>query len=373
MIADKEGFNYPSVNITTCIQCELCVKVCPLLQTKEKYENKQMSPLVFALKNRNTNIQYTSASGGVFTELAAWSFSRHGLVAGAIYQPDFHVIHKLTETAKDAIAFRGSKYQQSDIGAIYREIRKQLVLGRTVLFSGTPCQVAGLKTILQKPYKQLYTCDLICHGVPSPKVFQSYLRFIEKKYKKKIININMRDKTLSWDQSGIRITFDDGVSIFKNTETNLFNCMYSVHYATRPSCHDCKFANTTRVGDITIGDYWNIKQVMPDFYDKNGVSVIIINTPKGKEMFDNIKKKFEVRNSNIQDCMQNNLYRSAKPSPARAAFFECYLNEGYQAVAYKFMDYGYINQIKKKIRWICHKLHLPVPSMIRSNIVKSEI
>lgn len=366
MIPDNEGFVYPEIDKSLCVDCDSCIKVCPIIN----YQGENHPISILGLKNKNKQKQIDAASGGVFTELAEYIIKEKGFVVGAVWNDDFSVSHQICDKLESCSKFRGSKYQQSKIGTVYLKIKEILIQGTKVLFSGTPCQVAGLKKFLRKPYSNLYTCDLICHGVTSPKVFQSYIQHIESKYKRTILSINMRDKTLGWDASGIRIRFSDGSSIFKNKDTNLFNCMYSVHYATRPSCHHCVFTNFQREGDITIGDFWTIKQWHPDFFDKRGVSVAIINATKGKELFRNIDSKFQIVNSSMEECLQNNLYKSAQPSTARNEFFEVYLQKGYEYAIRQFMDYGYINQVKQFARRAFHKLHLPIPSIIKSTIRK---
>ena len=366
IVPDEEGFGYPVVDHQLCIECDLCVKTCPIIN----YCNELSPQRIVGLRNKDDEELLRSASGGVFPALAEYVVNAGGLVAGAVWNKDFSVSHQMCDNIKDAQAFRGSKYQQSHIGQIYREIKKCLQANRLVLFTGTPCQVAGLKHFLRKPYDNLFTCDLICHGVPSPKVFQSYVAHIEQKYNRSIIDINMRDKTFGWDNSGVRVKFSDGTSIFRNKDTNLFNAMYSVHYATRPSCHHCVYANFHREGDLTIGDFWTVKTWQPEFFYPKGVSVAIVNTPKGRILLEAIEKNFYVVESDEEEILQNNLYQSAPPSSARARFFQVYLQNGYERAIRQFLDYGRMNQIKGFFRKVCRKFHLPEPGIIKSTIIK---
>lgn len=368
MKTDEEGFKYPYVDNSHCIDCGLCTKICPELNHTELNEPIK----ILGLKNKDQQAAYQSSSAGVATELSAYIIKNGGAVVGATYNDDFTVSHKIIQTDDELIRLKGSKYQQSDTTNIFKDTQSLLKNGQTVLFIGTPCQIAGLKHFLKKDYPTLFTCDLICHGVPSPKVFHSYLCFIEKKNKRKIASINMRDKTLGWDKSGIRIQFTDGTSIFRNQETNLFNCIYSVHYATRPSCHHCLYANMKREGDITIGDFWGIEKVHPEFYDRNGVSLVLINTLKGQELIDQVVTKFETFTSNKNECLQPNLAYPASCSPARDDFFKAFNQRDFEQVAQKYLDYGKINLYKSYVRRICRKFHLPIPQVFKSTIIKNK-
>lgn len=368
MSIDNEGFKYPQVDTSKCINCGLCTRICPELNHLDTSEPIK----IIGLKNKNNQTAYKSSSAGVAKELSEYIIKNEGFVVGAAYNKDFSVSHRIVSTIEKLEVLSGSKYQQSDINHVYTEIKNLLNKGKRVLFIGTPCQVSGLKHFLRKKYQNLFTCDLICHGVPSPKVFHSYLCFIESKYKRKIANINMRDKTNGWDKPGIRIYFTDGFSIYKNKETNLFNCIYSVHYATRPSCHKCLYANMKREGDITIGDFWGIEKIHPDFYDRNGVSLVLINNKKGEALIKNVIDKFDTFSSNKEECIQPNLAHPAPISPVRKKFFEDFNKLNFEDIAQKYLDYGSINLYKSYIRRICRKFHLPVFPLFKSTIIKNK-
>lgn len=365
MVPDEEGFLYPKVDVADCVDCGLCEKVCPILN-QDEYD----SPIcILGLKNKNEESLLQSASGGVFIELAHKVAHCGGYVAGAVWNDDMLVEHKIVHTISDCKSFQGSKYVQSNIGVVYREIKKLLRNGEKVLFSGTPCQVAGLKHFLRKDYDNLITIDIICHGVPSPYVFKEYIKHIERVSKKKITGINMRDKSNGWGMF-IRIYFSDGTSICHTRDTCLFNGMYAVHYATRPSCHHCRFASMHRVGDITIGDFWSIKKWHPNFYDSRGVSCALVNSKKGLDLLNSVLQKFETLESSPEEVMQNNLYQSASPSSYRTEFMKSFMSEGYETTIRKYLDYGTCNIMKFYLRKILRKFHLPIPSIIQSNIRK---
>lgn len=205
MQPDIEGFLYPAVNSDLCTNCGLCEKVCPTTYY-DTLDKAMSSPKIYALRNRDSKILKTSSSGGVFAELVSYTLSKDGVVYGAVYDENFHVIHRLAKNETEALQIRGSKYVQSDLRGIYKDIRDQLRKNQFVLFSGTPCQVQGLKNFLIKPYVNLLTVDIMCHCVPSPRVYDDYLHFIQKTFKSSISSIFMKDKTLGWGKQRLRIS-----------------------------------------------------------------------------------------------------------------------------------------------------------------------
>ena len=304
---DHEGFLYPKVNINLCIECGLCEKVCPVLNQGTKKE-----PLnVYAAINPNEEIRKESSSGGIFTLLAEKVILENGVVFGARFDENWEVRHDYTETIEGLAAFRGSKYVQSRIEDNYLKAEKFLKEGRKVLFSGTPCQIAGLKKFLKKGYDNLLTVDFICHGVPSPKVWRMYLDETCKililqngkksatspstsKDKKCYIKaINFRDKTLGWKKYSFFLKLDPAfIQDGKNTKEllepfskNIFMKAFLLNIILRPSCYRCPSKKGKANSDITIADYWNIQQVLPKIDDDKGISLVLTNTPEGKKTF----------------------------------------------------------------------------------------
>lgn len=293
---DKQGFRYPMVDISKCIKCGLCEKVCPCLT-----QNKPLKPQkVYAAINKNDEIRNESSSGGMFTFLAESVINKGGVVFGARFNEKWEVIHDYTETIQGLDAFRGSKYVQSVVGTSYIDAQRFLKSGRRVLFSGTPCQIAGLKHFLRKDYENLLTVDVVCHGVPSPLVWRTYLKETNKKIRAKrvdgkntvlsdvslkempvITGISFRDKTNGWKKYGFVIhnTIKELVhtphyedSYFKG----YLNSLYS-----RPICHNCMFKSGCGNSDLSIADFWGVDKVLPDFYDDKGCSLVLVNTSKG--------------------------------------------------------------------------------------------
>ncbi len=312
---DEEGFLYPQVDKAICIECGLCEKVCPVLNQGDPIEPKS----VFAAINPDEKIRCESSSGGVFTMLAEKVIDNGGVVFGAGFNEKWEVVHKYTETKEGLSEFRGSKYVQSHVGDTFLQAEQFLKQGREVLFSGTPCHIAGLKRFLRKDYPNLFTVDFICHGVPSPGVFQRYLeeakmKLAGKDYEKiissgsgKAINkndaldkviqikhIGFRDKTLGW--KNFSFVIDATKQTHKGKEIQYHYCKsmrknpflrgFLKDLYLRPSCHDCPTKLLKSGSDVTLGDFWGAPLYMPELDDNKGISVLTINTDKGEQLVD---------------------------------------------------------------------------------------
>ncbi len=297
MREDEEGFLYPVVDSSHCIDCNLCKKVCSELYPKEMRE-----PLhVYAAKHKNEQVRLASSSGGIFTLLAEKIIDEGGVVFGVRFNNNWDVVHDYTETMEGLAVFRGSKYVQSYMGDCYLKAKSFLEQGRKVMFTGTPCQIAGLKNFLRKDYDNLLTVDVVCHGVPSPKVWQVYLDEIARKggknsvlshpivEKTEINHIDFRSKSTGWKKYSFALTLSkataDGEkntvllsSIF--TENPYMNAFLS-NLSLRPSCYDCPAKSGKSGSDITIADFWGIEEVLPEFDDDKGISLILSYTEKG--------------------------------------------------------------------------------------------
>lgn len=314
LIEDEMGFLYPSVDKETCVNCGLCEKVCPVLNKWEPKETFEIS----ACKNKNEDQRYLSSSGGLFVLLAELVIRKGGVVFGAHFDNDWSVVHSYTETIEGLIEFQGSKYVQSVIGDSYKKTEAFLKDGREVLFSGTPCQVAGLKHYLRKEYDNLLTVEVICHGVPSPKVWRDYLETIRRpkgavagkntvlsslNEKPSIEGISFRDKQNGWKKYGFVVRYstdqreaekfgfssvDAKKEIREYHQDNLYMKAFLKNLCLRPICFNCAAKDGRSKADISLGDFWTIKQHCPDFDDDKGVTLVYINTEKGKEVFNTI-------------------------------------------------------------------------------------
>lgn len=269
MVGDKEGFLYPQIETSVCIDCGVCEKVCPVLYPIRV----KVKPMAFAAINNDTEIREQSSSGGIFTLFAEQIIKKGGVVFGACFDENWKVVHRYTETLEGLAHFRGSKYVQSDMGTSFQDAKRFLDQGREVLFSGTPCQIAGLKNYLRKSYDTLLTIEVACHGVPSPKVWNSYLSG-----KNNITNINFRSKCKGWKGYHVILEYDGQKEVtpfWKNSYMNAFLSDLSV----RPSCYTCsvKLANTQ--SDIIIADFWGVDKIAPKIDDDKGCSLVIVYNP----------------------------------------------------------------------------------------------
>ena len=283
MSADHEGFLYPMVDKATCTDCGLCEQVCPVI-----HQASPSRPLkVYAAKSKDEAVRQESSSGGIFTLLAEAVIREGGVACGAKFDEAWNVLHASAENPDEMALFRGSKYVQSVIGDTYREAKNYLKQGRKVLFSGTPCQIAGLKRYLRKEYDNLFTIDVVCHGVPSPIVWQRYLD--EMRVKGPIKEIAFRDKTRGWAQYAFRIRTGEQTLLLPPSE-NPFMRGFLTDLYLRPSCHDCPARSSKSGSDITLGDFWGIQAVHPDMEDNKGCSAIMIHSTKGQVLYDSIEK-----------------------------------------------------------------------------------
>lgn len=346
MKPDNEGFLYPYTNLQKCNNCGLCEKVCPVI--KYRAVSKKASPEVYAAVVKDDRLYFESSSGGIFGTLCDYVIGNGGIVYGAIYAEDFSVIHSSAETIDGCKTFHGSKYTQSNICGIYKQVKKILTAGRLVLFSGTPCQIAGLNGYLRKQYQNLITCDIVCHGVPSPKIFVDYLNFV--KGKQNIVSVNMKSKIEGEKKTAISIKLDNGKEFRHTLKTDLWSKFYFSHYGLRPSCHDCQFTHLNRSGDITIGDFWHYDKIAPGFHSEKCISLILINSGKGLGIFDAVKEKLYYRKSSLEDCKQPQLQYPVRASEKRELFWNDYNQKGFMFIAKKYLDYSIYNRSKAKIK-----------------------
>lgn len=337
---DGEGFLYPHVNSDECIDCGLCEKVCPELHHGERH-----IPLeVYAAKNKDESIRMQSSSGGIFTLLAEKVIQEGGVVFGAAFDANWEVMHTYAETMEGLVDFRGSKYMQSRIGTAYQDAEYFLKQGRKVLFSGSPCQIKGLKLFLRKNYDNLIAVDFICHGVPSPKVWREYLKetIARKSGKNSVLpypipckigidTVDFRSKSTGWKKYSFALTLSEtSVEGVKNTvllssvfSENPFMRAFLADLILRPSCYSCPSKSGRSGSDLTIADYWAIPQVAPEFDDDKGVSLVLVQTEKGKSFYQSLKEKTTFIVTSYQEAQgANGGFKEKTPMhPKRSRFF----------------------------------------------------
>ena len=285
MIKDNEGFLYPKVDTEKCVGCGECERICPVLQ-----QGKERTPIyAFASYNKCLSIRKNSSSGGVFTQLAEYTIKQNGVVFGAMFDSLCHVYHGFVDNIEDLSRLRGSKYVQSRIGESYREAKHFLKDDRQVLFSGTPCQIAGLKRFLGKEYENLLTVDVACHGVPSPGIWKLYLNELSNQFLpgSSVKEVNFRDKSNGWKNYSIRIVFAKDDKEFVYTVPfyrDWYLMSFLKNLVLRPSCSSCQMRNGKSGSDLTVGDLWGVETICPELDDELGTSVVLVNTLKGNSI-----------------------------------------------------------------------------------------
>lgn len=283
MKEDREGFLQPVIDSSKCIKCHKCERTCPILNKEsipDDFETK-----AFAAINKNELIRSESSSGGVFYALAKWVIGQGGVVFGALWNEKWEVVHDFADSIEGVKAFMKSKYVQSRIGDTYVQAKKFLDGGRWVLFSGTPCQLAGLRAFLGKDYERLLQIDLICHGVPSPEVWRKYLESYFPN--ENILSVNMREKEMGWDKYRMQI-LTDRKKYLADRVSNPYIIGFLNDSYLRRSCYQCVFRQYHRASDFTIADYWGVKRECPEMYDGRGTSIVFCHTDKAASLLDKL-------------------------------------------------------------------------------------
>lgn len=317
--ADIEGFWYPEVNKETCIECGLCEKVCPIINIKELKINDYPRPMhIMAAVHKNMRVRWDSTSGGAYSALAEAMLEQGGYVSGAIYNEGFTGVHNyVSNKAEDLEKLRSSKYLQSNAEGLFKEIKSLLIKGEKVLACGTPCQMAALRSFLQKDYENLLIVDFICRGVNSPKVYRSYLDSLEKKYGSKVVYVKAKNKELGWRNLTRKVTFENGQSYYGVSMIDDFRRGYHTNVFCRPSCYDCQFKGFPRISDITIADYWGIENVDKNLDMNIGTSMILINSNRGIAFFEKVKDKLEYRETAFKSIFEGNIALCKSIEPAK--------------------------------------------------------
>lgn len=348
MQVDEEGFLYPVIDESKCIQCGACQKICAF-QRGYSIQHRLEKPLVYAAKSKEIATRMASSSGGIFTELAHDILKQNGILYGVKFNEKFDAIHTSVQTEEELKACRGSKYVQSNLQDIFQMVKNDLKGQRKVLFSGTPCQVAGLNRFLGNIDKQnLLLVDIVCHGTPSNQLFKEYVAFCEEKKQSKMVAYYNRDKSRGWGHNEKAVYANkktDDKSVLSQAWKNIFY----TNLALRPCCYNCQYTNTQRPSDITLADFWGIHQSNPEFADKKGVSLVMVNTTKGKEIFENIQARIETIQKTVEEASVKNpqLKHPIEKNPTqREKFWKVYREEGFTSILKKYGKYTMTFKIK---------------------------
>ena len=316
MVRDEEGFLIPNIDNELCINCGLCKKKCPVINKKSNFSLNEC----YAGYSKRESIK-KSSSGGIFGVIATYILKSNGAVIGACLEND-ELKHIVIEKKEDLNKVRGSKYLQSDISSVYKFIRNN-IKEKLILFVGTPCQVAGIKSVFDSKYENLICIDLFCHGVPSLKVFEKYLNELEREHNDIVIGYDFRSKQESWENYKNVIYFKTK-KIEMNYYDNPYMKLFLNNISLRKSCYNCNFKLGNKYSDLTLGDFWGIKSFHPDIYNSSGVSAVIVNTEKGLKILNKILDQCTFKKCSIREILTFNksLKKSAPRNKKREKFFK---------------------------------------------------
>lgn len=361
MQSDEYGFAYPYIDKSICVECNLCAGVCEKVN-----KNESNMPLkAFAASHRNKHILHKSSSGGVFSALAQHFLDSGGAVCGCIFDDNLNAIHICTEKETDFLKIRKSKYLQSDVGLIYRDVKKRLNQGQLVLFTGTPCQVAALYAVVGKDYDNLTTMDLICHGVPSQLVFNQFIKYIEKRYKTKIVSFDFRSKKYGWPRYTMEFTDSRQRTVNIGKAREFYIPSFTGGNIIRQSCLSCKYACANRIGDITIGDLWGYEKLNLKLNTLKGTSVFTINTPNAEKWLNVLTEKLGCEEIDYNIAVNGNtcLRHPTPKGEKRELYMDAIKNNKIEELALRY------RKSKRKLI-IREKLRLLIPNSIFISIKK---
>lgn len=354
---DSTGFLYPLVDNELCVDCGLCKKACPVLKENEKNGVKQ----TFAAYALDENIRENSSSGGIFSLLAENVLSENGVVLGVSMSRDCsRAEHILVEKKEELEKLRGSKYIQSDVNDSYKLAKQNLDEGKKVLFSGTPCQVAGFKSYLGKDYDNLITVDFICHGVPSPLAWEKYLKFREEKAVSQTRRTFFRHKKPGWKPYSVKFEFSNSTEYTQVLTRDLYMRGFISDLFLRPSCFECEFKDSRYQSDITLADFWGIEKIKPEWNDNKGVSLVVTNTDKGNLLLENIKEVTERENVEFKDAFVDNpsYFKSVEKK-----FIEKLVFKDLNKLSFdKFIEKYVGNSFKAKLLRKIHRIFVKITS-----------
>lgn len=362
MVTDGEGFRYPKIDNEKCINCGLCRKVCNYNNMPERYNNNKYA---FGGYHKNISVRDKSTSGGFFTAIVENWCDENYVIFGAASE-GLKVYHSFIENKEEIDKFRKSKYSQSKIGDSFIRAKEFLIKGKKVLFSGTPCQIAGLRAYLQKEYEKLLTVEVICEGVPSPLYIEKYKDYLDKKYNSKLKDIDYRYTNLNnslmgktygkWDFQAMYVLFENGKELKKDRWFNPFWKIWLSHLMSRPSCYNCQFTNIERVADISLGDLWGVHLYCPELYGKNlGASLAVCNTPKGVKAFKKAEKDLYGHELDFNTALkyQSPMRKSISENASRYEFMADLMdsNMDYVSINKKWYEKPSIKLLWQKYVW----------------------
>lgn len=346
-ISRADSFWYPVIDHKKCISCGKCYQRCPstLILASEKTE-----PIVcYGAKSRNEEVRANSTSGGVFSELAYKWIGQGGVCVGAEYDLNQRIFHAIEKDDEGVKRLRQSKYAQSDTSQIYLHTKKALTIGTLVMFCGTPCQVAALKSFLGREYENLITIDFVCCGICSAEVYRQYLASLKQKYGSTIIRVWFKNKELGWRQLGTRIDFLNGQRYYKTGSSDPYMAAFVTDgLSMRECCEHCQYRKVPHISDLTLADFWGIEKIRPDMDDNKGISSVMVNSKKGKRLFDSIVDSLDYFETSVTDIAAGNftVFEAKKSNSNRTDFLKTVIEQGFSIAIKKYSSCSGKNKIR---------------------------
>ena len=349
-IKEENGFPNPSVDASKCVKCGLCNKICPVNEPRAEKDPER----VIALCDKDEEKRAAASSGGAVGLMADAFFRAGGAVSGVVYDENMLPVHRVAHTPEEFAPMRGSKYVQSLTDTVFDDLEEELKTGKPVLATGVPCQIAAIKAYFGGKYDNLYTCDLICHGVQSPQIFREYVASLEKKYGAKVVDLKFRDKTHGWKKSNVKVRLADGREIVMTRD----ECDYFKYFNyLRRSCYNCRFRGFNNRSDVTVGDYWGIESLTDRFSDDRGVSILLCHTQKGNELISMIGDRAIIEESDLGHALATHkkLKSSISVPPPRNEFFRIMGSDGYEKAVRFYKKKTRLFNFKRKIKRLFKK------------------
>jgi coenzyme F420-reducing hydrogenase beta subunit len=355
MESDFEGFLYPKVNEDICIDCGMCERVCPILNKKEACKFALQS---YVVRTKEYSVLLASTSGGFITPLAEWVVNCGGVMCGAVYDNNFYVSHEIIGEGYSRL--QGSKYVQSNLNDCFLHIKEHLEYNQMVCFIGTTCQVYGLKSYLGKDYINLLTVDLVCHGVPSPKLWDKYLEFQKNKYRSDITEVSFRNKTYGYHSGTMKIKFSNGKVYYGSARVDPMLKSFFTEIASRPSCYKCNFKTVNRCSDFTIYDCWHAAQLVKGIKDDDkGYTNLVVQSKKGLEVLKEISDRYEIYQTDTDRAIEldgSMVCHSAIPHQKREDYYKGLDNEQLDLHIKKFIPVSKKDKFIERSKFVIYRL-----------------
>ena len=351
VVEDANGFFYPKIDEKTCVDCKKCEKICPVLSKSVCISTDEDYPEALAGYALDPEVRRLSSSGGIFTALSLQILEKNGVVVGVAFDKCFNVSHMIVKSKEELSKLRGSKYVQSDIRGCYENVKELVQRGVLVLFSGTPCQIEALRAILGKTYDNLILVDIICHGVPSNRVWQRYLNWQKVKHNADLVNVNFRDKCSGWDKFSLSLMFEDGTRYQGILDKDPYMKAFLQNLCLRESCYQCHFKTKRHNSDLTIGDLWGIDEIEPKLNDNAGTSVVFIQSSKGKKIIDILSKTTYLKTVDSKISIEKNgaMIHSVYRHPMRDYFLNKLDNMDFDKLVSRCLNPGIGTRLERKI------------------------